>query len=183
MSAHRPAIAVFGSSEPVAGEPLYEEAVEVGRLLASAGFDVVTGGYGGVMEGASRGAASAGAHSHGVGCEIFADRTPNPYLTSFESTGDLFERTRRIVDRAAGFAVLDGRAGTLAELAFLWALRRAGCLGNRPVVLWRNAWGDVLARLVATGKLDEDELRYTTLVRDAPAAAAALRAGYHPRRS
>jgi len=54
------AVAVFGSSEPAAGDPLYEAARRVGSLLAGAGYDVVTGGYGGVMEGASRGAVEAG---------------------------------------------------------------------------------------------------------------------------
>ena len=44
-------VAVFGSSEPAQGEPLYEEARAVGSLLARAGFLVVNGGYWGVMEG------------------------------------------------------------------------------------------------------------------------------------
>lgn len=168
-------IAVFGSSEPRPGSAPYDEAVDTGRALALAGFDVVTGGYGGVMEGASRGAVSAGGRAIGIGCELFSDRAPNSYLTSFESAPDLFERTRALIERADGYAVLDGRAGTLAELAFLWALRRAGCLGQRPVVLWRTAWGDVLERLARSSKLDDSELRHTVLVDSAAEAARILR--------
>jgi len=49
-------ITVFGSSRPDEGHADYAEAVELGRALAAAGFAVCTGGYGGVMEGVSRGA-------------------------------------------------------------------------------------------------------------------------------
>ena len=52
-------VAVFGSSEPVEGELLYAVARDVGRELALAGYAVATGGYGGVMEAASRGAREA----------------------------------------------------------------------------------------------------------------------------
>ena len=59
-------IAVFGSSEPSDGDPLYERAQRLGHRLAKAGFGVITGGYGGVMEAASRGAYEAGGKSIGV---------------------------------------------------------------------------------------------------------------------
>ena len=49
-------ITVFGSSRPAEGHGDYAEAVELGRALAEARFAVCTGGYGGVMEGVSRGA-------------------------------------------------------------------------------------------------------------------------------
>ena len=53
-------ITVFGSSRPENGHADYADAFELGRSLATAGFDVCTGGYGGVMEAVSRGASEAG---------------------------------------------------------------------------------------------------------------------------
>lgn len=53
-------IAVFGSALPLEGSAAYEEARLTGQLLARAGYVVLNGGYGGVMEGASRGAREAG---------------------------------------------------------------------------------------------------------------------------
>jgi predicted Rossmann-fold nucleotide-binding protein len=51
MTPTRPdCIAVFGSSEPLPGDPLYEQAYSLGRLLARDGNGIVTDGYGGVME-------------------------------------------------------------------------------------------------------------------------------------
>ena len=97
-------MAVFGSSEPVPGDPLYEQARRLGTLLAGAGHSVVTGGYGGVMQAACQGAREAGGRTLGIGCAIFTDRTPNPYLDDTVIAPDLFDRTRdgRILQRAFG---------------------------------------------------------------------------------
>ena len=40
-------VAVFGSSQSQPGDGDYELGVEVGRLLAEAGYSVTNGGYGG----------------------------------------------------------------------------------------------------------------------------------------
>ncbi len=153
----RAAVAVFGSSEPRPGEPLYETARAIGRELARRDLEVVTGGYGGVMEGASRGAIDAGGRTHGVLCELFADRPPNGWLLSHETAPDLYVRTRGLIERADGFVVLEGKAGTLAEVAFLWALDRAGCLGSRPVVLLGGSWRELVEFLVRNRLLDAQQ--------------------------
>jgi uncharacterized protein (TIGR00730 family) len=160
----RGSIAVFGSSETVEGDPLYEEARRVGHLLAEAGYRVVTGGYGGVMEAASRGAAEAGGSAIGVTCAVFSERRPNPYLADNIETADLHDRTRELVALSDGFVVLSGKSGTLAELAFLWALHRAGCLDRRPVVLLGDPWRHVLRHLVRAGILEGPQFDVTRVV-------------------
>jgi uncharacterized protein (TIGR00730 family) len=165
-------IAVFGSSEPVSGDPLYEQARQLGRLLAQAGHRVVSGAYGGVMEAASRGAVEAGGRTVGVACEIFSARSPNDYLSEVVLTPDLFVRTRELVVRSRGFVILEGKAGTLAELSFLWALHRAGCLGPRPVVLLGRRWKGLLRHLEAEGMLESSQLRSSPVV-DTPETAVA----------
>jgi uncharacterized protein (TIGR00730 family) len=154
-------IAVFGSSEPRDGAREYARAQEVGRRLALEGFPVISGGYGGVMEAASRGAREAGGQAVGVVCSVFSERTPNPFLTETVRTHDLFERTRELVQRARGFVVLPGNAGTLAELTFLWALDRAGCLAGRPVVLLGRRWSGWLEDLARRRMLDRAQLSRT----------------------
>jgi len=161
-----PLIAVFGSSEPLQGEPLYEEARRVGTLLVTAGYGVVTGGYGGVMEAASRGATEAGGRAVGVTCAIFSHRTPNPFLTERRHTEDLIERTAVLVAAGRGFVVLHGKSGTLAELTLLWALHRAGSLGPRPVVLLGDAWRPFLHHLVRGGMIEADQLAITRVADD-----------------
>ena len=53
-------ISVFGSSRVNPGDEDYEAAVAVGAALAQAGYAVMTGGYSGIMEAASKGANEAG---------------------------------------------------------------------------------------------------------------------------
>lgn len=179
----RDRIAVFGSSEPRPGDTLYELARTLGAALGGAGYDVVTGGYGGVMEGASRGAREAGAGAHGVLCSVLPRGSGNPFLSSSETAPDLFARTRSLVDAASGFVVLDGKAGTLAELAFLWALDRARCLGPRPVVVFSSAWGAVVDTLERGGKLDGEQSSLAVHVDDVERAVDAIRTRLDPTRT
>jgi len=156
-------VAVFGSSEPAAGEPLYELARGTGQALASAGYQVVTGGYGGVMEGASRGARDAGGRAFGVLCEIFPQRTGNRFLTGSVMTPDLLERTRALIDRSDAWVVLNGKAGTLAELTLVWALLRAGCLDPAPVILFGQGWDRIMDQLVEHNMIDPAQQELTRI--------------------
>jgi len=148
-------VAVFGSSEPPDGHPDYEAARRVGSLLAGRGLAVVNGGYGGVMEGASRGAREAGGEAIGVTTEAFARRRGgNAWLSREIREPDLLLRTRTLLQLADGFVVLPGRSGTWAELFLVWALHRAGLLGARPVVLLGAGWGEQVAALEGWGILE-----------------------------
>ena len=112
-----PGIAVFGSSEPRPGDSLYETARRLGALLAGARFVVVTGGYGGVMEGASHGAREAGGRTLGITCTTFAARDPNPYLTDEVRADDLHDRTRELIERAQDFLAVFGLDDLQDEIA------------------------------------------------------------------
>ena len=96
-------------------------------------------------------------------CRTFADRRGNPYLTGFETAADLFDRTRLLVDGAGAFIVLDGKSGTLAEVAFVWALARAGCLGGAPVILLGDGWSRTREHLIRSGILEGRALEVTRL--------------------
>lgn len=168
-----PSVAVFGSSEARPGDPLYEDARAVGRGLARDGYRVVTGGYAGVMEAASRGAREAGGPTLGVLTTIFRDRRPNRFLTQILTTADLPERMRALVTVSGAYVVLWGRSGTLAEVALVWALQRSGSLGPRPVVLLGDRWERLLLVLQEAGMLDGRDLRSTRWVL-APEAVPAV---------
>lgn len=169
-----PRIAVFGSSEPPAGHPDYETARRLGHLLAELRLDVLNGGYGGVMEGASRGAREAGGRAIGVTTDEFSFRGGgNSYLSEEIREPDLLLRTRTLLRLADGFVVLPGKSGTWAELFLVWALHRAGLLGPRPTVLLGPDWPEAVADLERRGILEPG---YREVVRFADTAeeAAAL---------
>src|SRR5262252_7395492 len=74
-------ITVFGSSRPKESDADYQEACRLGHALGRAGFAVCSGGYGGVMEGVSRGAKEAGGTTIGVTAEFFP-REANSWIDS-----------------------------------------------------------------------------------------------------
>ena len=157
------AVAVFGSSEPAEGDPLYEQARSVGRLLAHSGIMVVSGGYGGVMEGASRGAREGGGRSIGVTTSAFQRGGGNPFLTEEWREPDLFLRTRRLIELSDAYIILRGKSGTLAELMFLWALNRGGLLPSTRIVLLGDFWEGILSSLQSLQMVESEQMAITRM--------------------
>ena len=101
-------IAVFGSSATAPGSDDWNDAERVGARLAKSGLGVVTGGYGGTMEAASRGAALAGGPVIGVTApHLFTGRFgANRHVAEEIIATTLAERIGRLTDIAAGVIVL-----------------------------------------------------------------------------
>ena len=123
MSARRRAyVAVIGASRPAPEDE--RDAEQVGRGLAEHDAVVVTGGRGGVMAAASRGAFEGGGLV--VGLLPGATREDaNPWVTVAIPTG-LGELRNGLVVRAADAVVAIGGAyGTLSEIALALQAGRA----------------------------------------------------------
>ena len=107
-------VAVVGPGEANAGEE--SAAAQVGRSLAEAGAVVLTGGHGGVMAAASRGAREAGGLT--VGLLPGEDRrAANEWVEVAIPTG-LGELRNGLIVRAADAVIAVGGAyGTLSEVA------------------------------------------------------------------
>lgn len=139
MGDDRGLIAVFGSGG--GNEADRERASALGRGLAEAGFGVLNGGYGGTMEASAQGAREAGGRAVGVTCAAFTFRSgANPHLSEEVVAETLAERIGILIERAAGYVVLPGGNGTLAELSLAWEYVRRGLVPPRPVVAWREPW-------------------------------------------
>ena len=129
-----PTVAVIGDGDPRGPDAHrnLEWAEEVGLLLARAGAVVVTGGLGGVMEAASRGAAGADGMTIGI---LPGDdpRDANAYVRLPIATGLGVVRNLVVVTSADAVLAVGGRHGTLSEIGL--ALR----MGRHVVTLgsWR----------------------------------------------
>lgn len=108
-------VAVIGAGEP--DEALEQLAEEVGRAVARRGARLVTGGLGGVMEAASRGARSEGGLTVGILPGIDR-RSANPHLDVALPTGMGEMRNTLIVRSADAVIAVGGEFGTLSEIAF-----------------------------------------------------------------
>ncbi|MBI4316022.1 MAG: LOG family protein, partial [Chloroflexi bacterium] len=105
-------VSVYGSSAPADGSAAYAEAMGIGRQLAEAGFTVATGGYRGVMEAASRGAATAGGHVIGVTCSLLENwregLSANAWVKDVIKFGSLRERLYHLVEFCDAAVALGG---------------------------------------------------------------------------
>jgi uncharacterized protein (TIGR00725 family) len=172
----QPVIAVFGSSNTAHDDPLYEEAVRCGRLLAEAGYAVVTGGYAGVMEAASRGATSAGGRVIGITApQMFPDRAgANRWVAEERTAAGLTDRIHQLLETSDAAIVLDGGIGTFTELVVSWCLCATDLLGSRPprpLVAVGERWKMVVSGLAEV--LDADP-SLVACVPDSEAAVAEI---------
>jgi len=92
-------------------------AYEVGQEIAKYGYGLVSGGMMGTMEAASKGCREAG----GLTVGILPGDDPtlaNPYLDIIIPTGMGIMRNLLIIRAAVGLIAIDGKYGTLSEIAY-----------------------------------------------------------------
>lgn len=159
----RPQATLIGDSD--ATPDLLRLAEAVGALLARLGMTLVTGGRGGVMDAASRGAAAAGATTVGVVPSTEMGEA-TPWCSVVIPTG--LGHARNAITALAGdlVIVIGGGAGTLSEMAFAW-------IYGRPILALAGSggWAD------AAAEHPPDTRNTSTLTRCADLAAleAAIR--------
>jgi uncharacterized protein (TIGR00730 family) len=171
------AITVFGGARVAPDSDEYAAAQELGRALAARGLTVVTGGYNGVMEAVSRGAKEIGGHVIGVTVEVVArtfEVEPNAYIDQEVKTAALLERIDKLVELGAGYVVLPGGAGTLAELGIVWNLALLGALHGKPLVVVGDGWQRVLRTMIDELHTIETDLRFLRLVPNVATAVEVL---------
>ena len=171
------AVTIFGGSRVEQDSVEYLAARRLGEALAQRGFDVVTGGYNGVMEAVSRGAREAGGHVVGVTVDVIArnfERLPNAFLSQEVRTAALLERIDKMVELGAAYVVLPGGAGTLAELGVVWNLALLGVLQNKPLIVVGRGWERVLHVMVDELHTIEADLQWLRFVPDVDSAVQTL---------
>ena len=137
-------VTIFGGAKCGEESEEYAQAVRVGQLLAERGYTICTGGYLGVMEGASRGARERGGRVLGIVMNQFKSE-PNRYLTDKVASAHFYERLQNLIERSVGFIALRGGAGTVTELSLVWNKLQTKVIGPRPLVLLGSCWPKVIA--------------------------------------
>jgi uncharacterized protein (TIGR00730 family) len=175
-------VTVFGGSSPKPGEPAYEEALQLGQLLGQAGHTVLTGGYTGIMEAVSKGAAEAGGHVIGVTCQEIERWRPtkaNAWVQEEWHFHTLHERLMALTDGGEAVIALPGGIGTLTEICMLWNRMAVEAVTVRPLILVGPAWQAVFEQFIRAQSTyipakDRQLLSYVNQVPDAYRVLAEL---------
>ena len=167
----------------------YDDARELARLLTQwalglpancVRYVVCSGGGGGIMEAANRGAADAGGRSIGLNIGLPHEQRPNPYITpelAFEFHY-FFMRKLWFAHLARALVVFPGGFGTLDEMTEILTLAQTGKLARRiPVVLYgRSYWNEIIDfdALVRHGMIAAEDLELFSYADDPPTALKLL---------
>ena len=141
----KPAVALFGSARVTEDHPAYAAARETARRFGERGWAVITGGGGGVMEAANRGAKEGGGLSVGFNIELPHEQAPNEYLDIDYTFDHFYARKVCFVKPSEGFVIFPGGFGTLDELYEALTLIQTGKVLHFPVVLYdKDFWVEML---------------------------------------
>lgn len=109
-------VTIFGSARASQDSKYYEFAQKLASELVKAGFGVITGGGGGIMEAANKGAFLSGGKSIGINVFLPNEQHANPYCTSSKTISNLSVRKQKLIKNSSAFIIMPGGFGTLDEI-------------------------------------------------------------------
>ena len=136
MSKLGPAISIFGSARTPQTDPDYKKAREFSAMLAKRGFSIITGGGGGIMEAANRGAKDVGGMSVGLNIDLPHEQKANPYSDLQLHFRYFFVRLVMFMKYSNAFVCFPGGYGTLHEFFNAMTLIQTGKSPSFPVILF-----------------------------------------------
>ena len=172
-------VTVFGSARTGPDDPQYGAARETSRLLAKAGFSIITGAGPGIMEAANRGAKDGGGHSVGCNIELPFEQGANPYVDTLVNFRYFFVRKTMFIKYSNAFIIFPGGFGTLDELFEALTLIQTGKIYQFPLILFgRHYWAGLVrwlsSRVEGEGKISPGDLDLMLLTDDPAEAAQAV---------
>jgi len=153
-----PCVTIFGSARTPPDDPSYAAAVETARLLAKAGFGIITGGGPGIMEAANKGAQEGGNLSIGCNIELPFEQAPNPYLDISLDFRYFFVRKTMFVKYSNAFIIFPGGFGTMDELFEALTLIQTKKVSNFPVILYGSKYWEGLLNWIRVTMLEEEKV-------------------------
>ncbi len=166
-----PAVSIFGSARTGPEHPNYQKAENLAALFAKNGYAVITGGGGGIMEAANKGAAKENAESVGLNITLPHEQKPNPYADTQIEFKYFFVRKVMFLKYAQAYIIMPGGFGTLDELFESLTLIQTQRIRRVPVILMvKDYWEGLIAwikdKLLAEKAISEKDLELFHLLDD-----------------
>jgi uncharacterized protein (TIGR00730 family) len=175
----RRGVSIFGSARTHPDDPQYTAAQEVARILAEAGFAIITGAGPGIMEAANKGAKMGGGTSIGCNIELPFEQGANPYVDTLINFRYFFVRKTMFIKYSNAFIIFPGGFGTLDEAFEALTLIQTGKIYQFPVIMFgRHYWAGLIrwiqSRVLSESKISPGDLDLILLTDDPQEAAHAV---------
>jgi uncharacterized protein (TIGR00730 family) len=164
-----PAVSIFGSARTKPDHNHYQIAEKTAGLFVKNGFSVITGGGGGIMEAANKGASEAGGKSVGMNIILPFEQQPNPYSNINIEFNYFFIRKVMFVKYAMAYIIMPGGMGTLDELFEAVTLIQTKRIKPFPLILvgsdyWKGLIDWIRARLLADKMISPEDMDILQIV-------------------
>lgn len=175
-----PAVTIFGSARIAPEDPIYAKAEAIAARFARADFAVITGGGGGVMEAANKGALEAGGASVGLNIRLPFEQKPNRYTRIRLEFKYFFIRKVMLVKYATAYIVMPGGFGTLDELFEALTLVQTHRIQPHPIILvgsdyWAGLLDWIRQQLATRGLISAGDLNLLKVLDDPDDIVRAVR--------
>ncbi len=156
------AVTFFGSARNNMESRIYEETAQLAHMLSESGFAVITGGAGGIMEAANKGAFEAKGQSVGFNIKLNTEQEPNKYLTDITTFNYFFSRKVMLAFASELYIYLPGGFGTLDELFEILTLVQTNKIKRIPIILYGKEYWSPLVAFIENTMLE----KYKTIDKD-----------------
>ena len=177
-------VTFFGSSRFDSQNEHYRAAQKLARMLAKAGYAIVSGGGPGIMEAANKGAVEGGGESVGLNIMLPFEQRINSFVKKSMAFNYFFTRKVMLAFSASAFVFFPGGFGTLDEAFEMITLRQTHKINPRiPIVLvGRDFWQPLEAWLSQNvyekhHTIDEQELHLFKVVETPEEAFSIIKSG------
>ncbi|MEO5567314.1 MAG: TIGR00730 family Rossman fold protein [Gemmatimonadaceae bacterium] len=179
LASIRKGVTIFGSARTHPDDPQYIAAQECARILAQAGYAIITGAGPGIMEAANKGAKEGGGASIGCNIELPFEQGANPYVDTLVNFRYFFVRKTMFIKYSNAFIIFPGGFGTLDEAFEALTLIQTGKLYHFPVIMFgRHYWAGLIrwlqSRVLGEQKISPGDLDLILLTDDPAEAAQAV---------
>jgi uncharacterized protein (TIGR00730 family) len=166
-----PAVSIFGSARTKPDDRYYRLAEQIAGRFAAEGFAVITGGGGGIMEAANKGASGAGGNSVGLNIKLPFEQKPNPFANLEIEFNYFFIRKVMFIKYASAYIGLPGGFGTLDEIFEVVTLIQTRRVKPFPVILagsdyWSGLLEWIKARLHDASMISPGDMDIVQLMDD-----------------
>jgi uncharacterized protein (TIGR00730 family) len=151
-----PCVTIFGSARTARSNKYYKMAERVARLAVKNGYGVITGGGGGIMEAANKGAFTEKGTSIGLNIQLPFEQLPNKYVKYLLNFRHFFCRKVMFLKYTSAVIIMPGGFGTLDEMFETLTLLQTRKVPGLPCILMGKAYWKDLVRWIKKTMLLQD---------------------------